>query len=168
MILERIQTRWLDAASTVLSLLHLASQSDPCVLIVLAIAICVPILLCVSPSFFPAPHVSLKYSGIGFQIGMFRPIRVDHTNCLQVAIKTHSFICTSPHATMCMTLSRSIYTCVLILLSYVSSYYYVCHLVLLSRSICVRILLYICLHTTTCVSPPPGKQGLQGPLGGAT
>ncbi len=28
------------------------------------------------------------------QIGMFRPIRVDHTNCLQVAIKTHSFIIT--------------------------------------------------------------------------
>ncbi len=26
------------------------------------------------------------------QIGMFRPIRVDHTNCLQVAIKTHSFV----------------------------------------------------------------------------
>jgi predicted SAM-dependent methyltransferase len=26
----------------------------------------------------------------GIQIGMFRPIRVDHTNCLQVAIKTHS------------------------------------------------------------------------------
>jgi hypothetical protein len=25
------------------------------------------------------------------QIVMFRPIRVDHTNCLQVAIKTHSF-----------------------------------------------------------------------------
>ena len=24
------------------------------------------------------------------QIGIFRPIRVDHTNCLQVAIKTHS------------------------------------------------------------------------------
>jgi hypothetical protein len=23
------------------------------------------------------------------QIGMFRPIRMDHTNCLQVAIKTH-------------------------------------------------------------------------------
>ncbi len=23
---------------------------------------------------------------------MFRPIRVDHTNCLQVAIKTHSFV----------------------------------------------------------------------------
>jgi hypothetical protein len=30
------------------------------------------------------------------QIGMFRPIRLDHTNCLQVAIKTHSFI----HASM--------------------------------------------------------------------
>ncbi len=26
------------------------------------------------------------------QIGMFRPIRVDHTNCLQVDTKTHSFI----------------------------------------------------------------------------
>ena len=26
---------------------------------------------------------------------MFRPIRVDHTNCLQVAIKTHSFIWTA-------------------------------------------------------------------------
>jgi hypothetical protein len=26
------------------------------------------------------------------QIGMFRPIRVDRTNCSQVAIKTHSFI----------------------------------------------------------------------------
>ena len=25
------------------------------------------------------------------QIVMFRPIRMDHTNCLQVAIKTHSF-----------------------------------------------------------------------------
>jgi hypothetical protein len=30
---------------------------------------------------------------------MFRPIRVDHTNCLQVAIKTHSFITTHPHDT---------------------------------------------------------------------
>jgi hypothetical protein len=26
------------------------------------------------------------------QIDMFRPIRVDHTNCLQVDIKTHSLI----------------------------------------------------------------------------
>ena len=28
---------------------------------------------------------------------MFRPIRVDHTNCLQVAIKTHSFTGASRH-----------------------------------------------------------------------
>jgi hypothetical protein len=28
---------------------------------------------------------------------MFRPIRVDHTNCLQVAIKTHSFIHSDGH-----------------------------------------------------------------------
>jgi hypothetical protein len=27
-----------------------------------------------------------------FQIDMFRPIRVDHTNCLQVDIKIHSFV----------------------------------------------------------------------------
>jgi hypothetical protein len=33
--------------------------------------------------------VSLR---IRIQIGMFRPIRVDHTNCLQVAIKTSSWI----------------------------------------------------------------------------
>jgi hypothetical protein len=29
---------------------------------------------------------------IRIQIVMFRPIRVDHTNCLQVSIKTHSFL----------------------------------------------------------------------------
>jgi hypothetical protein len=34
----------------------------------------------------------VKYCTIRLQIGIFRPIRVDHTNCLQVAIKTHSFI----------------------------------------------------------------------------
>ncbi len=28
---------------------------------------------------------------VGTQIGMFRPIRMDHTNCLQVAIKTLQF-----------------------------------------------------------------------------
>ena len=28
---------------------------------------------------------------VWIQIGMFRSIRVDHTNCLQVDIKTHSF-----------------------------------------------------------------------------
>ncbi len=33
----------------------------------------------------PDPRISHR-----IQIGMFRPIRVDHTNCLQVAIKTHS------------------------------------------------------------------------------
>jgi hypothetical protein len=34
--------------------------------------------------------LSIAVFGV-IQIGMFRPIRVDHTNCLQVAIKTHSF-----------------------------------------------------------------------------
>ena len=38
------------------------------------------------------PSIETRQLGRGFQIGMFRPIRVDHTNCLQVAIKTHSFI----------------------------------------------------------------------------
>ena len=38
------------------------------------------------------PSIETQQLGRGFQIGMFRPIRVDHTNCLQVAIKTHSFI----------------------------------------------------------------------------
>ncbi len=32
-----------------------------------------------------------KKKTTGFQIVMFRPIRVDHTNCLQVDIKFHSF-----------------------------------------------------------------------------
>ncbi len=36
---------------------------------------------------FAAPGLILRQR---FQIGAFRPIRVDHTNCLQVAIKTHS------------------------------------------------------------------------------
>jgi hypothetical protein len=31
---------------------------------------------------------------------MFRPIRVDHTNCLQVDIKTHSFIHTDRDLTL--------------------------------------------------------------------
>jgi hypothetical protein len=38
------------------------------------------------------PSIETRQLGRGFQIGMFRPIRVDHTNCLQVVIKTHSFI----------------------------------------------------------------------------
>jgi hypothetical protein len=41
-------------------------------------------------------HQRLCTSRIGdsqrFQIVMFRPIRLHHTNCLQVDIKTHSFI----------------------------------------------------------------------------
>jgi hypothetical protein len=35
------------------------------------------------------PSIETRQLGRGFQIGMFRPIRLDHTNCLQVAIKTH-------------------------------------------------------------------------------
>ena len=37
------------------------------------------------------PSIETRQLGRGFQIGMFRPIRLDHTNCLQVDIKTHSF-----------------------------------------------------------------------------
>ncbi len=37
----------------------------------------------------PGPDPRIRHR---IQIGMFRSIRVDHTNCLQVAIKTHSFI----------------------------------------------------------------------------
>ena len=36
----------------------------------------------------PGPDPRIRHR---IQIGMFRPIRLDHTNCLQVAIKTHSF-----------------------------------------------------------------------------
>jgi hypothetical protein len=39
----------------------------------------------------PDPRISHR-----IQIGMFRSIRVDHTNCLQVDIKTHSFTPSSP------------------------------------------------------------------------
>jgi hypothetical protein len=42
------------------------------------------------------PSIETRQLGRGFQIGMFRPIRVDHTNCLQVVIKTHSFSSPSP------------------------------------------------------------------------
>ncbi len=37
------------------------------------------------------PSMETRQLGRGFQIGMFRSIRVDNTNCLQVVIKTHSF-----------------------------------------------------------------------------
>ena len=61
---------------------------------------CVPdsSLLCVSndsrdSSYKSAPSPSLYYLLTHWiQIGTIRSIRVDHTNCLQVAIKTHSFI----------------------------------------------------------------------------
>ena len=33
-------------------------------------------------------HYGLRDPMLRTQIGMFRPIRMDHTNCLQVAIKT--------------------------------------------------------------------------------
>ena len=36
----------------------------------------------------PGPDPRIRHR---IQIGMFRPIRVDHTNCLQVAIKTFQF-----------------------------------------------------------------------------
>jgi hypothetical protein len=41
----------------------------------------------------PGPDPRIRHR---IQIGMFRPIRVDHTNCLQVAIKTHSFVLYMP------------------------------------------------------------------------
>ena len=37
------------------------------------------------------PSIETRQLVRGFQIGMFRTIRVDHTNWLQVGIKTHSF-----------------------------------------------------------------------------
>ncbi len=36
----------------------------------------------------PGPDPRIRHR---IQMDMFRPIRVDHTNCLQVVIKTHSF-----------------------------------------------------------------------------
>ena len=41
----------------------------------------------------PGPDPRIRHR---IQIGMFRSIRVDHTNCLQVIIKTHSFLVTFP------------------------------------------------------------------------
>jgi len=37
----------------------------------------------------PGPDPRIRHR---IQIGTIRPIRVDHTSCLQVAIKTHSFM----------------------------------------------------------------------------
>ena len=41
------------------------------------------------------------------QIGMFRPIRMDHTNCLQVAIKTLQFCATIRSITVVFRCSHS-------------------------------------------------------------
>jgi hypothetical protein len=49
----------------------------------------------------PGPDPRIRHR---IQIGMFRPIRVDHTNCLQVAIKTHSFR-PFPPAVHCSTIT---------------------------------------------------------------
>jgi hypothetical protein len=56
-----------------------------------------------------SPHVAedwvvecLEHVYIRTQIGMFRPIRMDHTNCLQVAIKTLQF-----NSSSCVTHSPS-------------------------------------------------------------
>ena len=51
------------------------------------VALITPTLICRS-----SVSLSLYRLIIRIQIGMFRPVRVDHTNCLQVVIKTHSFI----------------------------------------------------------------------------
>ncbi len=40
-------------------------------------------------TFRRAAFLTQLQSKVRIQIGMFRPIRLDHTNCLQVAIKTH-------------------------------------------------------------------------------
>ncbi len=47
--------------------------------------VCVPQKTSVKASPGPDPRIRRR-----IQIGMFRPIRVDHTKCLQVSIKTHS------------------------------------------------------------------------------
>ena len=48
----------------------------------------VPMTLEYGPVTFSGPDPRIRHRT---QIGMFRPIRMDHTNCLQVAIKTLQF-----------------------------------------------------------------------------
>ncbi len=50
------------------------------------------------------PHPPRSRMHTRIQIGTLRPIRVDHTNCLQVALKTHSFIHIQPHTLLTPTL----------------------------------------------------------------
>jgi hypothetical protein len=66
----------------------------------------------------PGPDPRIRHR---IQIGMFRPIRVDHTNCLQVAIKTHSCSSTTRynHNSTTRALSPSEY-----LVSLYSSYFH--------------------------------------------
>ncbi len=45
--------------------------------------------------------------GMFIGIGMFRPIRLDHTNCLQVAIKTHKRTLTNHHMQVWTKLDQS-------------------------------------------------------------
>ena len=53
---------------------------------------------------FTAPGLILRQR---IQIGMFRPIRLDHTNCLQVAIKTQSILNFSQKLMVFWTPSRT-------------------------------------------------------------
>jgi hypothetical protein len=54
----------------------------------------------------PGPDPRIRHR---IQIGMFRPIRVVHTNCLQVAIKTHSFILEPQRALKLVTVNLHSY-----------------------------------------------------------
>jgi hypothetical protein len=58
------------------------------------------------------------------QIGMFRPIRMDHTNCLQVAIKSIQF--------------NSLYSCVLFILQMIGIFF-----LTFIVKICSRLILYL-------------------------
>ena len=51
-----------------------------------------PTPLLITPSGKAAPRRPDPGIRRRIQIGTLRPIRVDHTKCLQVAIKTHSFM----------------------------------------------------------------------------
>jgi hypothetical protein len=77
-----------------------------------------------------APGSDLRISH-RIQIGMFRPIRVDHTNCLQVSIKTHSFIrdLHRPWQATLMTGSKVDDTCVKKLI-FIPVYYFPVHIML--------------------------------------
>jgi hypothetical protein len=56
------------------------------------------------------PSIETRQLDRGFQIDMFRSIRVDHPNCLQVAIKTHSFEGGFGVSFNCVTKDTAFYT----------------------------------------------------------